>query len=183
MGGRALSGSEVKLCVGATWDGRPIDADEQARLTLTVGQAEIRVTIDAPFHDDPRPSAPPGPTDGLWDYEVVELFLLGADQHYTEVEFGPHGHHPVLQLEGARQPVARCLPMAYRATIDGARWRGEARLARKLLPPGRLRVNAYAIHGAAEERRYLAMTPVPGASPDFHRLACFEVELPVSSNT
>ena len=31
---------------------------------------------------------------GLWDYEVVELFLLNSDtEEYLELEFGPHGHY------------------------------------------------------------------------------------------
>ena len=34
--------------------------------------------------------APTGPTDKLWDYEVVEAFFLNStDQTYMEVEFGP----------------------------------------------------------------------------------------------
>ena len=33
---------------------------------------------------------PTGPTDKLWDYEVVEAFFLNStDQTYMEVEFGP----------------------------------------------------------------------------------------------
>ena len=32
---------------------------------------------------------------GLWDYEVVEVFLLNsATEEYLELEFGPHGYGP-----------------------------------------------------------------------------------------
>jgi hypothetical protein len=40
-----------------------------------------------------------------------------------------------------------------------------------LPPPHRL--NAFAMHGLGLRRRYLAMEPVPGEAPDFHRLEHF----------
>jgi len=46
-----------------------------------------RIDVDAPLYNDPKsPTAQPGPVDGLWDYEVVEVFLLGSEQRYLEVE-------------------------------------------------------------------------------------------------
>ena len=49
----------------------------------------------------------------------------------------------------------------------------------ELLPPGLRALNLYAIHGTGRSRRYLAMTPVPGPAPDFHRLQAFTaIELP-----
>ncbi len=38
---------------------------------------------------------------------------------------------------------------------------------------GFARANLYAIHGVGTARRHLAMTPVPGEAPDFHRLEYF----------
>ena len=55
----------------------------------------------------------------------------------------------------------------------GGRWRGHARLGLDLLPPPPLRLNAFALHGTGEARRHLAAIPVPGPTPDFHRLALF----------
>ncbi|NOY25692.1 MAG: hypothetical protein GXP62_07440, partial [Oligoflexia bacterium] len=131
---------------------------------------------------DPAPAAPPGPTWALWKHEVVELFLLGADQRYLEIEVGPRGHHLALQLEGARNIVACCLPLDVHLTESGPpRWRLQTRIPRDLLPPGPHRANATAIHGLGAARRYLAWTPVPGPRPDFHRLSCFQtVDLPGS---
>ncbi|KAI2795361.1 hypothetical protein BLOT_016842, partial [Blomia tropicalis] len=31
--------------------------------------------------------------DKLYDYEVVEVFLLGSNEHYLEVELGPRGQY------------------------------------------------------------------------------------------
>jgi hypothetical protein len=131
------------------------------------------VTIDAPWHDDPPPDGPAGSKAALWQYEVVELFLVGPAQTYLELEFGPHGHSLVLQLEGVRQPKAVGLPLEYAVERHGDRWRGAARAPLEYLPPGPYTANAFAIHGLGAARRYLACTPVPGPQPDFHRLEAF----------
>ena len=164
--------------VGFTWDGAPIGDDERVRLTLQPDRDVLVVSIEAPFHDDPAPDGPPGPTPGLWDYEVVELFVTGLapagkPTPYLEVELGPHGHHLVLDLMGVRNPIRTGIPIGYEAQIDGDRWVGQARIPWRLLPARPARFNAYAIHGPADARRYLAMTPVPGRQPDFHRLSFF----------
>lgn len=137
-------------------------------------EAGLVVRVDAPFHDDPPPAAPPGPTRALWEHEVVELFVAGPDDHYLEIELGPHGHHLVLWLEGVRRPAQERLPLALEVAREGGRWTATARTdARVPLPAPPWRVNAYAIHGVGAERRYLAHAPVPGSQPDFHRLERF----------
>lgn len=133
----------------------------------------LRIGVEAPFHDDPAPPGPPGPCWELWEHEVVELLVLGEAERYTEIELGPHGHHLVLRLEGRRNIVERALAIAFRATREGGRWRGEALIPGEYLPPRPWRGNAYSIHGQGSQRRYLAWTPVPGATPDFHRLESF----------
>jgi hypothetical protein len=173
--------------IGFTWDGRPIPARERARLTLqppgSSGGAPdvLTVQVEAPYFGDPPPPGPPGPTgldDALWEHEVVELFVsglapAGEPTPYLEVELSPHGHTLVLQLAGVRNPVVAGLAIDWRATITGDRWRGTAAIPTSMLPIRPARYNAYAIHGVGEGRRYLAMTPVPGPLPDFHRLECF----------
>lgn len=160
---------ECALVVSATWDGDPVGAAETAHLRLRREPEALVVEVDAPFHDDPAPAGAPGPCAGLWEFEVVELFLAGSGPAYLEVELGPHGHHLVLQLGGVRRVLAQGLPLDYRAERLGSRWRGRARLPAAWLPPGPLRGNAYAIHGRGEARRYLAAHAVPGAAPDFHQ--------------
>lgn len=163
----------IRLRIGDTWDGAPIGPEEAVDLEIHPEPDALVLKIDAPCHGDPPPTAPPGPTWALWEHEVVELFVLGPDDTYTEIELGPHGHHLVLQLQGRRQIVARELPIQWTTALQGSRWRGEARLPRSLLPPGPHRWNATAIHGQGETRRYLAAFPMPGPAPDFHRLDAF----------
>ncbi len=169
----------MKLVVGSTWDGEVLGPDERATLSLRDGGEHLVIEVVAPWHRDPAPSARPGPTPLLWNHEVVELFLLGSDERYVEVELGPHGHHLVLVLHGQRKVVQSGLPLPYVCARSGTHWVGTARLPRALIPEGPHRVNAYAIHGEGAQRRYLACHPPGGEQPDFHKLDSFEpVQLP-----
>jgi len=163
----------MQIVVDQLWDGRPAEAGEAVALQLSPRSEALRIELDAPFHGDPAPPGPPGPCEGLWEFEVVELFLAGAADRYLEVELGPHGHHLVLELDGPRHAVRRGLPLDYRARLLGARWSGVAAVPWTYLPEGPLALNAYAIHGTGPGRRHLAWAPVPGERPDFHQLDRF----------
>jgi hypothetical protein len=163
----------VRLFIDGTWDGETILPDECSMVALDACEGDLGIEVDAPFHRDPAPEAPPGELDGLWNYEVVELFLVGRNDDYLEIEMGPHGHHLALRLHGRRKVVER-VPIVYHAHIGGGpRWRGRGRVPARLLPQGIHSANAFAIHGVGSERRYLAHQPVPGPQPDFHRLEHF----------
>ena len=169
--------SSLDLWIARTWQGADVPHAERARLAVSRGGSGLAVAVEAPFHGDPPPPARPGPTDRLWEFEVVELFLAGpgpaAAVPYTEIELSPHGHHLVLRFVGVRNAIERALPLEFAARHAGGRWHGEARVPEAYLPPRPWRVNAYALHGAGAARRYLAAHPVPGAAPDFHRPECF----------
>ncbi len=164
--------------VGFTWDGRSIPAEERTFVTLERLPDGLGLIVEAPFYGDPAPAGPAGSTDRLWEHEVVELFVsglapAGRPVPYLEVELSPHGHHLVLDLLGVRNPIRTREELEYRATIHDDRWRGEARIPWHWLPARPNRYNVYAIHGRGTERRFLAMAPVPGPAPDFHRLDRF----------
>jgi len=158
--------------IGGTWDGGPLLPGEHARIDLTLGEP-VQVELEATAYGDPPPRSPAGRCDGLWNHEVVELFLLGSDARYLELEFGPHGHWLALRLEGRRRLVVSDLALDYAAQREGDRWTACARFPSALLPPEPTAANAYAIHGPAQARRHLAWRPVPGNGPDFHRLEHF----------
>ena len=156
--------------IAKTWDGHQIQPAERVKIAYQVtASGDVDVEFDSPFYGDPAPDASPGPVWGLWDFEVVELFLVGADGTYSELEFGPHGHHLVLTLAGPREIVRRELPMEYRVERAGDRWRGHARIAAAWMPSSIVRFNAFAIHGQGPARRYLAHGALPGPKPDFHQ--------------
>jgi hypothetical protein len=181
--------SQAHFEVRGTWDGRALTSDEFARFDLEIdrGHGALVLRVEAADYGDPAPTAPAGSLEGLWEYEVVELFLLGSNDRYLEIELGPRGHHLGILLEGRRRVVESGLPIEFevdrdtgapgktdgKPPSDDSRWSGEARLDLAWLPDGVHAANAYAIHGTGAARRYLAAHPVPGPRPDFHRLECF----------
>ncbi len=175
----ALGGGMTQLRIAQTWNGQAAEPGEMTTLTIDKQRGCLRIRIDAPWHGDPPPPGPPGPTDRLWEHEVVELFLLGPSGAYFELELGPHGHYLALQLQGYRQIAAKGLPLRYSTTRLGDRWLGEATLPLAYLPRLAYRGNAYTIHGKGAHRRYLALFPTGGEAPDFHRLDRFASILPV----
>lgn len=160
----------LSLAIECRWDGRPIDASERVGLALERCDRGLTIAIDAPFHGDPAPATPPGRCERLWEFEVVELFLVGEAERYLELEFGPHGHYLALKLAGRRNVTDASFALEYRASIAAGRWRGQALVSRELLPERVSRCNAFAIHGTHPHRRYLAAHPLAGAEPDFHRI-------------
>jgi len=164
----------MELEIANCWDGEPAP-DERVTVRVRLDDSDLRVEVDARYWGDPRPTQPPGRVDRLWEHEVVEVFLLGDDERYLEIEMGPHGHYLVLQLNGRRQVERQALLMEYEAHISEGCWHGQARLPRELMPPNVRRGNAYAMHGVGDARRYLAAFPAPGPQPDFHRLDCFGI--------
>jgi hypothetical protein len=170
--GGSVDVTRFRFEIRGTWDGDPLAAGELARIELSIGDA-LELEIDATDFGDPPPPTPPGRCDGLWNFEVVELFLLGQGDHYLELELGPHGHWLALRLAGRRQVADAALAIEFEARRERGRWHGRARAPLEFLPPGLRAANAYAIHGLGERRRHLAWHPVPGRAPDFHRLELF----------
>lgn len=123
----------AQLLIDRTWDGRPLPPAEWVHLDLTATAEGLRIAVDAPFAGEPPPPHPPGPTPGLWEYEVVELFLADADTvcawitaganpssgpAYSEIELGPYGHHLVLTFGAVRRPLAVGLPITYEGSPE-----------------------------------------------------------------
>jgi hypothetical protein len=174
--------------IRTTWDNQT--SPDNAEITLKFSRAktqngtdgDLLIQVEAPFFDDPKlpEGTPAGFVDGLWDYEVVEIFLLGTDGKYLEIELGPRGHYLVYFLEGARNVTNSHLTLEnYTAEVsgDGKRWKGEALIPPQYLPQGLNKFNAYAIHKSDPGRVYMSLFPVPTGkfqNPDFHRLEYFQ---------
>lgn len=164
--------------VASTWDGNALGEGEVSELRLTASNRGWTVDIDAPLHGDPSPATPAGSLDGLWEYEVVELFVAGNDGRYIELEFGPHGHYLALRFDAVRHRAGPPFLLDFSVSRAGERWQGEAFLTADVIPAAPHRANAFAIHGVAR-RNYLAATPLPGPTPDFHQPERFpRVSLP-----
>jgi len=160
--------------IEGTWDGQGVSENDVAEVGIELGEETVLITVSSPFSNDPPPPGPAGPTDGLWDYEVVEVFLLGTER-YLEIELSPHGHYLALgfRVSSPRVREREFPSIDYVASWNGDRWVGTARLPRSLVPANADRYNAYRVNGMGPDRRYFAACPVPGDRPDFHRLECF----------
>jgi len=155
------------------WRGQPIPQQETVRIDLALDARALVVNVVAPLHGDPAPAAPSGACEGLWNHEVVELFLLGDDERYLEIELGPWGHYLVLELAGRRRVVTARTPIEFEVQRGQIGWTGRAVIPVAWIPEPIGLGNAYAIHGSGDARRYRALHPVPGEQPDFHRLEHF----------
>ena len=89
-----------------TWNNQPVD-HEPVQIRISGLHNDLIIQIRAPFFDDPAPEdTNPGEAFyKLWDYEVVEAFFLNDANLYLELEFGPHGQHLALLLNGRRNAV------------------------------------------------------------------------------
>lgn len=163
----------IDALIQRTWDGRRAAASERVRVTVVRAPAGLVATVDAPFHDDPAPALPPGRADRLWEHEVVELFLVGHDGRYLELEVGPHGHWLALTLSAPRVVEADDHRLEVAVRRAGGRWRATVLVPDAIVPPRVVRWNAFAIHGTKDGRRWLAAAPTGGDRPDFHRPDAF----------
>lgn len=172
--------------INKLWNDQPVAEQDHIQLHLEyvnstdTNSRDLRIKVKAPFYDDPRidDTVPSGSMDKLWDYEVVEVFLLGSDDYYLEIEFSPKGQYLLLKLHGYRNVIETPLYIDnYSAKIDGTMWTGSYLIPSKYIPANLFKFNAYAIHGSGDDRQYLALYPTPFGKfkePDFHRLEYFQ---------
>ena len=165
------------LEVSLDWNGRVLAAEERSHCQLTLATRHLQVRMCCPFLDDPRPPQTVGPTRGLWNYEVFELFVaeqepLGSAVHYAEFEFSPHGHWLAWEFLGPRNRSGSDPRIEFQAEISGSSWSGEAKIAREDLPAPPWRVHAFALNGL-NPRNYQVSAILPGALPDFHQPSHF----------
>ena len=171
---------KMEFVIKTTWDGRQVPNADFVKIRFLhpiTDDGEVVLTVDAPFYGDEPPNAPVGPLFRLWDYEVVEVFILGDDNRYLEIEVGPHGHHLVLLLDGYRNVKVHSLDLKYEWTVVDKRWTAKAFIPRAYFPKGSSKLNCYAIHGQGDKRIYSSLFPTEPnkfQEPEFHRLEYFQ---------
>jgi hypothetical protein len=78
----------------------------------------MEISIRAPYFGNPSPAGASGKAFWkLWDYEVVEAFFLGDGDRYLELEFGPHGQHLALLLDGKHNIIKKSMDVEYNTQI------------------------------------------------------------------
>ena len=161
-----------QIDIGRHWNGELLKHEDVARFYFRF-DPHLTVEVDSPYYGDLPPDVDPGRVDRLWDFEVCELFLLGADAQYLEVELGPHGHYLALKLQNFRNVVNDNIDIVYKTQIDGRRWQGWAEIDRKWLPQKIKAAAAFAMHGSGDARQFLAAKSSLAPTPDFHHPDCF----------
>lgn len=157
------------------WNGDPCgDESLHAEAWVMKKQTGLEVRVHAPLRDGQRVPDAPRDTrvDGLWEYDVIELFFVGEDGTYTEVEIGPGGHYLVLSFSDVRQRSNDYAGREFNhrnASATPGTWQSVIQLPWDVLPGKIAKVNAFVISGG----HHLAWSAVPGAEPDFHQPAAF----------
>ena len=161
---------EKTFQIASLWNGDPVQHRAQVEVKARIDETLVLMQVEAPFHNDPPPPSEPGSTEGLWNHEVVELFLAGHGERYLEIELGPFGHYLVLLFSAQRSRDGGPQPAEVWTQRDAQRWTGELRLDRAVLGFEPCRGNAFAIHGRGPQRQFMAAHPCDGPKPDFHQL-------------
>lgn len=176
-----MDAKSVDLQIQTTWNNVSIPKSHRVNVQLYLDR-DLTIRFASKFYNDPKLPAntPIGIMDDLFNYEVVEVFLLGKDEQYLEVELGPFGQYLVLQLKGYRNVVKSKIKIdQVTCRIEDNHWNGTIVIPKSLLPPDITHLNAYAIYGSGDKRTYLALYPAPEnnanyTKPDFHRLELFQ---------
>jgi len=164
----------LRLAIERHWNGAA-SRDPRLRGELRLCARAEGLALEAALpHQEPAriPALPAGSrVANLWEYDVVECFLVGADGRYVEVELGAGGHFLVLEFSAPRRLAdahAEFAPaLDFVRTASG--WRSTLVLPWPLVPRELCALGAFAIAGGA----FLAAHPLPGAAPDFHQPAAY----------
>ncbi len=160
----------LRLPIDRHWDGAAsLDARLRGELRLSARTRGLAIEAALPHQEPARiPAAPAGSrVANLWEYDVVECFLVGAGGRYLEVELGAGGHFLVLEFSAPRRRAGE--HAAFEPTLEFVRdeqgWRSTLVLPWSLVPRRLCALDAFAIAGGA----FLAHHPLPGDAPDFHQ--------------
>ena len=177
--------STLTLKVDQLWETPQIrSSSPYACISFEWTEKGLYLNWKALFHNNPSPPCPPT-TDcwGLWNYEVVELFIVGRQQNYLELEWGPYGHSLALKLKGIRQLESRVqLPFIPLIVQESFEWKGSYLIPFEYLPPPIegswqtefiYQMNAFAIWEDEICRQHAIAFPLQGETPDFHQIEQF----------
>jgi len=153
------------------WNGERCPDDRLwAKITLTRTKKGLDITVSSPMlHEQRVPETPIGSrVDGLWGFDVVELFLVGPGHQYIELELGAGGHWLLLGFDRIRHrcnEFERFEPLLKYEKTTMKTWQSRITLPWSVIPENTRAMNAFAIMAG----QFLALSPVPGEEPDFHQ--------------
>ncbi|HAU65809.1 MAG: hypothetical protein UT30_C0010G0029 [Candidatus Uhrbacteria bacterium GW2011_GWF2_39_13] len=165
------SSKEVCLKIEHLWDGS-LCVDERLWADVSLVQNKQGLLIKTRsliLGNQNIPQAPTGTrVEGLWNYDVVEVFLVGPGHQYLEIELGAGGHFLVLGFDSIRHcshTFEMFYPQIYFKQSSEHYWSNEILIPYHMIPENIRAINAFAILSG----QFLAYAPVPGEKPDFHQ--------------
>lgn len=162
---------ELNLHIDKNWGGSPCPDDRLwADVFLSQTKEGIHLRVQAPMlHEQKIPDAPMGSrVEGLWEFDVVELFLVGPGHQYLEIELGAGGHFLVLGFDSIRHrsDAYESFAPILRFEKTGEKiWTSSLVIPWKMVPENLRALNVFAIMAG----QFLAYSAVPGEQPDFHQ--------------
>lgn len=162
---------ELNLHINKNWDGSPCPDDRLwADVFIAQTKEGLLIRAQAPMiHEQKVPDAPIGSrVEGLWEHDVVELFLVGPGHQYLEIELGAGGHFLVLGFDSIRHKsdAYESFAPVLRFEKTGEKvWKSSMTIPWKMVPENLRALNAFAIMAV----QFLAYSSVPGTEPDYHQ--------------
>lgn len=170
----ADSPSSPPTPIARDWFGEP--ARHRAAFRLWLASERLHFYFQAGKAPECDLTLQPGDfVEGLWHKDVAELFLMGPDGRYQELNLSPRGAWWCAVFSGYRQREKAWAPPGVEVAggRDDGRWWAELSIPLsdlEVLPPGGLsqaRLNVAAILGP-ERPEYLSFGHHQGGEPDFH---------------
>jgi hypothetical protein len=117
---------------------------------------------------------------GLWDFDVVEVFLKREDsQSYLEVQTSPLNQPFALIIEKPRVSFHKpqTLSLQIKNKIENSTWSAQLIIKKEDIPGqgNRLFGNCFACLGTKEKREYFALNINQEDKPDYHRPELFQL--------
>lgn len=161
--------ARLRLPIERLWNGAPsVRVRAALEIALVGGALELRSELRQPGAARTPDAVPGTRVANLFEYDVVECFLLGSGGRYLELELGAAGHFLALSFRARRirsDEHRSLLPaVSHHAGPDGVRTT-VLRVPQQLIPPDLRALGAFAIAGQS----FLAHRPMPGPRPDFHQ--------------
>lgn len=157
----------MRISIDKHWDSTPLAPEDRVSVEVSFGPT-VTVRFDVKFQHPSIPDAPPGFFDGLWEYDVFELFAAATNGHYLEIEVGTGGHWLAYWFQSYRKRRTDEPPReGFKIESGGFSFPGS------WLPaaPEECRWNFFVIRRTiAGDREYLAWQSDPTIPPDFHRV-------------
>jgi len=163
---------KLSIRVDRLWNGDKCP-DERVNCVFELSTVSdgLRIKVESPIlHEQhiPIEAAIGTRVEGLWNFDVVELFLVGPGHQYLEIELGAGGHFLVLGFDRIRhrsKDHANFQPVLQFHKTQQKTWVSELTIPWKIIPENLRAVNAFMIASG----QFLAYSQLPGDKPDFHQ--------------